>query len=183
MIIKEALAEYTQVKLLLGALSRDFRANALMKPTLDHRDPLMYKYDKLQKRLLDKCVTTNTIALLRSKAACIVPSVSSYSVSAGVPLPEMLHQQKTIPSRGNGCIRVDAVCQSRQRHPSGESLPSRHQYSASLCISPFERRSAVSSCFVSLIIQTNTLALWPTVTIRRNGFIGYTLALGLQCHG
>jgi len=29
----------------------------------------------------------------------------------------------------------------------------------------------------------NPLALWPTVTIHRNGFIGYALASGLQCDG
>jgi len=29
----------------------------------------------------------------------------------------------------------------------------------------------------------NTLALWPPVTIRQNGCIGYTLGLGLQCDG
>jgi len=32
-------------------------------------------------------------------------------------------------------------------------------------------------------IYTNTLTLWPTVTIHRNGFIGCTLASGLLCDG
>ena len=32
-------------------------------------------------------------------------------------------------------------------------------------------------------ILTIILALWPTVTIRRNGFIGYGLPSGLQCDG
>jgi len=43
--------------------------------------------------------------------------------------------------------------------------------------------TAVSSRSVGLLFLTNTLALWPTVTIRRNGFIGYTVASSLQCNG
>jgi len=66
-------------------------------------------------------------------------------------------------------------------HPGGRLLRARRQYHVSRCISPSDRRFAVSSRSVGLQFQTNTLALWPTVTIRRNGFIGYTLASGLQC--
>jgi len=93
------------------------------------------------------------------------------------------HQQKTFPSGRNGSVRVDAHCQSRQRHPGGGLLCARRQYHASHCISPSDRCFAISSRSVGRLFQTNTLALWPTVTIRRNGFIGYTLASGSQCNG
>jgi hypothetical protein len=39
----------------------------------------------------------------------------------------------------------------------------------------------VSARSLGLLFETNNLALWPTVTICWNGFIVYTLALGLQC--
>jgi len=93
------------------------------------------------------------------------------------------HQQKTFPSGRNGSVRVDALRQSRQRHHGGGLLRARRQYHPSRCISPSDRCFAVSSRSVGLLFQTNTLALWPTVTIRRNGFIGYTLASGSQCNG
>ena len=48
--------------------------------------------------------------------------------------PEMPHQQQTIPSGRNRCIRVDALSQSRQRHPGGSLLHARRQYNASCCI-------------------------------------------------
>ena len=54
MISKGALAEYSQVEMLLGALSRDLRAKAVMKLELDPKDPLTFKYDKLQKHVLVK---------------------------------------------------------------------------------------------------------------------------------
>jgi hypothetical protein len=38
----------------------------------------------------------------------------------------------------------------------------------------------VLALLVGLLFETNTLALGPTVTIRRNGFIGYTLSSGMQ---
>jgi len=95
----------------------------------------------------------------------------------------MTHQQKTFPSWRNGSIRVDALRQSHQRHPGGALLRARRQYHASRSISPSDRCFAVSSHSVGLLFETNTLALWPTVTIRRNGFIGYTLASGLQRNG
>jgi hypothetical protein len=56
-----------------------------------------------------------------------------------------LHQQKTFPSGWNGCVRVDALRQSRQRHPGGRLLRARRQYHASRCISPSDRSFAVSS--------------------------------------
>jgi hypothetical protein len=90
----------------------------------------------------------------------------------------VVHQQKILSSGGNGCVRVDALRQSRQRHPGGGLLHARHQYYALCCIAPSDRRFAVSSHSVGRLF---TLALWPAVTILRNGFIGYTLASELQC--
>jgi len=94
----------------------------------------------------------------------------------------ILHQQKTFLAGRNGSVRVDALRQSRQRHPGGGSLSARRPDHSSRYISPSDRRFTVSSRSVGLLFWTNTLALWPTVTIRRNGFIGYTLASGLQCN-
>ena len=91
----------------------------------------------------------------------------------------VFHQQKTFPSGRNGCVRVDVLRQSHQRHPGGGLLLSQRGYYASGCILPSDRCFAVSSRSVSLLLYTNTLALRPTVTIHRNGFIGYTLASGL----
>jgi hypothetical protein len=96
------------------------------------------------------------------------------------------HQQKTIPSGRTGCIRVDALGQSRQRHLSGRIIRDRRQYHALSAISPSDRRFAVSSRSIGLLFYTTTLALWPNVTIHRNGFIVYTLASGLpriRIHG
>ena len=61
------------------------------------------------------------------------------------------HQQKTFPSGRNGSVRVDAVRQCRQRHPGGGLLRARRQYHASHCISPSDRRFAVSSGSVGLL--------------------------------
>ena len=57
----------------------------------------------------------------------------------------IFHQQKTFLSGRNGSVRVDALRQSRQRHPGGRLLRARHQYHASRSISPSDRRFAVSS--------------------------------------
>ena len=51
-----------------------------------------------------------------------------------------VHQQKTFLSGRTGCVRVDALRQSRQRHTGGGSLRARRQYHASSCISPSDRR-------------------------------------------
>ena len=56
-----------------------------------------------------------------------------------------LHQQKTFRSGRNGSVRVDALRQSRQRHPGGRLLRARRQYQASRCTSPSDRSFAVSS--------------------------------------
>ena len=55
------------------------------------------------------------------------------------------HQQKTFPSGRNGSVRVDALRQSRQRHPGGGLLRAWRQYQASRCTSPSDRSFAVSS--------------------------------------
>jgi hypothetical protein len=71
--------------------------------------------------------------------------------------------------------------QSHQRHPGVSLLCAQHQYNASRCISPSNRCFIVSSRSVGLLLKMIILVLWPTVTVHRNGFIGYALASGLQC--
>ena len=93
------------------------------------------------------------------------------------------HQQKKYPSGRNGSVRADTVRRSHQRHPGGGIPRARCTYSESHCISPSHRGFTVSCGSVGLLQYMNTLALWPTVTIRRNGFIGYALGSGLQCDG
>jgi len=99
------------------------------------------------------------------------------------PFNNRLHQQRTFPSGRNGSVRVDTLRQSHLTHHGGRLLCTRHHYHVLGCILPSDRRFAVSSRSVSLLFLTNTLGLWPTVTIGRNGFIRYTLASGLQCNG
>ena len=60
----------------------------------------------------------------------------------------MIHQQQTLPSGRNGCVRVDALCQSCQRHPDGRLLCARRQHHASGCISPSACSFAISHCTV-----------------------------------
>jgi hypothetical protein len=72
----------------------------------------------------------------------------------------VVHQQKTFPSGRNGCVRVDMLCQSRQRHPGAGLLLAQRQYYVPLWTSPSDRCFAVSSRSVSLLLYTNTLALW-----------------------
>jgi len=64
---------------------------------------------------------------------------------------DRIHQQKTFPCGRTGCVRVDALRQSRQRHPGGGILGARRQYHALSCISPSDRRFAVSSRSVGLL--------------------------------
>jgi len=47
MINKEALAEYSQMEMLLGALPQDLKLKAGIKLELDPRDPSPYKYNNL----------------------------------------------------------------------------------------------------------------------------------------
>jgi len=108
----------------------------------------------------------------------IHPGVAQESETQWVP-----HQEKRFPSVRNGCVRVDELCQSRQRHTGGGWLRARRQYHPSRYISPSECRFAVSSRPVGLRFSTNTLALWRTVTICWDGFIGYTVASEWQCNG
>ena len=88
-INKGALAEYSQVEMLLGALPRDLRAKAVMKLNLDPRDPSTFKYDKFPKHVLDKGATADALALQDLEGACTAPGVSPYSIPAGVPLLQM----------------------------------------------------------------------------------------------
>jgi hypothetical protein len=61
------------------------------------------------------------------------------------------HQQKIFPSGRNGSVRVDALRQSRQRHPGGGLLRARRQFNASRSISPSDRCFTVSSDSVGLL--------------------------------
>jgi hypothetical protein len=89
MITKGALAEYSQVEMLLEALPRDLSVKAVIKLELDLRDHSMFKYDKLRKYVLDKCATADALGLLDSEGASTVPGVSLYSIPGGVPLTQM----------------------------------------------------------------------------------------------
>ena len=86
MIYMGALAKYSQVEMLLETLPRNMSANARMKLEPDLREPLMFKYKKIQMHILDKCVTTDTLTVLDMERVHTVPGVSPYSVPAGVPL-------------------------------------------------------------------------------------------------
>jgi hypothetical protein len=81
--------------------------------------------------------------------------------------PYRLHQQKTFPSGRNGSVRVDALRQSRQRHPGGELLRARRQYHASRCISPSDRRFAVSSRSENLSSRSFYIKLEESRKVRR----------------
>jgi len=115
MIDKGALAEYSQVEMLLGALQGNLGPNALMSLELDRRDPLTFKYDKLWKDGIGNCVTANAITLLASEVAHMAPGVSPYPVPAGVPLPQMpvvinllaiISEQSPAPAQGTEEIPI-----------------------------------------------------------------------------
>jgi hypothetical protein len=61
------------------------------------------------------------------------------------------HQHKIFPSGWNDSVRVDAVRQSRQRHPGGGVVRARPQYHTSRCIWPSHRSFTVSSRSVGLL--------------------------------
>jgi hypothetical protein len=63
----------------------------------------------------------------------------------------VVHQQKNIPFGWYGSVRVDALRQSCQRHPSGALLRARSQYNASRCISPSDRCLTFSLRSVGLL--------------------------------
>jgi len=88
-ISKGTLAEYSQVDVLIGALPRYWRAKVVMKFELDPRAPSMFKYNKLQKHVLDKCGTADAVALLDPEGACVALGVTPETIPAGVLLPKM----------------------------------------------------------------------------------------------
>jgi len=75
--------------MLLKALPRDLRANAVMKPDLDLRDPSMVNDTKFREHVLANCTTADPLAHLHSEEVRTAPGVSPYSIPAGVPLREM----------------------------------------------------------------------------------------------
>ena len=97
----------------------------------------------------------------------------------GLPLSEVLvvHQQKTIRFGQNGAVRAVRDTPVAAYSAPGINTTRRVAYRPPIAVSPF-----VLALSVSYFKRT----LWrqrPTVTIRRNGFIGHTLASGLQCDG
>jgi len=89
MITKEALDEYSQEEMLLGALPRDLCAKAVIKLEIYPRDPSMFKYNKLRKHVIGKCAAANTLTLLHSEEADMAPGVSPFSVPAAILLPRV----------------------------------------------------------------------------------------------
>ena len=67
MLNKGALPEYSQVEMLLGTLPQNLSANAVTKLKLVPTDPSTFKYDKLRRHILDKCVTANALSVLDSQ--------------------------------------------------------------------------------------------------------------------
>jgi len=93
---------------------------------------------------------------------------SSVCIKTAKSLIYYLHQQRTVLSRRHGCLRVDVLHQSCQRHPGGGELFTRHRCHASHFISHSHPRFAVSSCSalsVSYFKQTLWLwgQLWPYI--------------------
>jgi len=121
--------------------------------------------------------------LKRFRISLIIRANHGWSQIVDHELHVSHHQQKNIWSAQNCSTWVDMLCYSCQRYPGGDVLYSWPQYLASHRMPPSDRSFTIFSSSVCLQFQTNTLALWPTVTIRRNGFLGYTLASGLQCNG
>jgi len=73
-------------------------------------------------------------------SACPAPQpLLHFELHLFMQILKITHQQKTFPSGRTGCVRVDALRQSRQRHPCGGLLRARQQYHASSCISPYDR--------------------------------------------
>jgi hypothetical protein len=84
---------------------------------------------------------------------CLSPPTSCYTQEIQLLTSSLLrlHQQKNIPFGRNGSVRVDALRQSRQRHPGGGLLRARRQYNVSRCISPSNHCFTVSSRSVGLL--------------------------------
>jgi hypothetical protein len=61
------------------------------------------------------------------------------------------HQQQIFASGRNGCVGVDTLRQSSQRHPGGGILCARRQFNTSDSISPSDRCFNVSSRSVGLL--------------------------------
>jgi hypothetical protein len=75
--------------MLLGALPRDLRANAVTKLEQDPRYLSMCKNNKRRKNVTDKCATADALAILDLECPLTAPGVCSYSIPAAVPLSQM----------------------------------------------------------------------------------------------
>jgi len=89
--------------------------------------------------------TLGGLCLAAAAAAHCSPIQCLVHISPLEMLSTVALQQKTFLSRWNGSVRVDVLCQRRQRHPGGRLLRARRQGHASRHISPFDRRFPVSS--------------------------------------
>jgi len=89
MIEKVALAKYSQVEMLLGALPGHLRAKAVMKLELDPRNPLTFSYNKLRKSVHNKYWFINANAFINVEGACTAPVVCLSLLPAGVLLHQM----------------------------------------------------------------------------------------------
>jgi hypothetical protein len=63
--------------MLLAALPRDLSAKEAMNHELYRREPIMFKYDKLQKHVLGKCATAEALTLWDFEGRYMAPGVSS----------------------------------------------------------------------------------------------------------
>lgn len=86
----EALADDSQMHILLGDLPWELKANVVMKLELDPRNPSMFTYATLQKLVFNNCFHTYDRTILDLDGARMVPRVHLYSVRAAIPFPQML---------------------------------------------------------------------------------------------
>jgi hypothetical protein len=93
----------------------------------------------------------------------------------------LMHEQKTFQSGQNGCVRVDALHLSHSRHPGGEWLCAHHQDHTLCCIVPSDCWFTIHSCSVSLLFETITLEVAPSVTTPRDGsnWVGARIRVGM----
>jgi hypothetical protein len=121
-----------------------------------------HRISSIAKQFVAKAHITKWHEVTKSEVNILTSSMV-YETPLAIP-----HQQKTFLSGWNGCVRVDPLHPSRQRHPRGGLLRAQRQYNTSYCKSSSDHPFAVSSCSVGLLFQTNILALCPTVTIGGN---------------
>jgi hypothetical protein len=91
------LYKFALVETLLGALSKDRKAKAIVKIKLDPWEHETFNYDSLHKYIHDKCLTAAALALLEANTTHTTLGVLAYSIPTGVPLPQMPSVTSTSP--------------------------------------------------------------------------------------